>query len=418
MTTLHNGQGPGEVAPVEQAPVQTRPANAVISHDQLPNATAVAHARLPEVYLSAQLALANCAKMDECQDWANKAEALASYARQSNDDSLQKHAIRIQARAISRCGILLKQIEASTGGRPALTHTAPDTSLTRTQAATDAGLSKRQKDTALRLASVPEDEFERLVESDNPPTVAQLAELGTKHKLIVDIGNWPEVVVPMKVHVGRNTGVNEWYTPTKLIELAREAMGGIDCDPATSELANETVKATKIFTVDDDGRAQEWTGRVWMNPPYAQPLMGDFAEAVSAKYESGEITQACILVNNATETQWFQRMCGAASAVCFPKSRIKFLDPQGNPGAPLQGQAIVYMGDSVEAFNDAFKSEGRVFVPCSEIFQRLDRNPIKIPPILDGFMDDILDAVLVRIQRHPDYVELPDDWDDSEGGAA
>jgi hypothetical protein len=33
--------------------------------------------------------------------------------------------------------------------------------LTRTQVATDAGLSKRQKDTALRVANVPEPEFEK-----------------------------------------------------------------------------------------------------------------------------------------------------------------------------------------------------------------------------------------------------------------
>ena len=171
----------------------------------------------------------------------------------------------------------------------------------------------------------------------------------------------PDVVIPNNVHVGKNTGDNEWYTPALHIELARTVMGGIDCDPATSEIANRTVQAETIFTAENDGRAQTWRGRVWVNPPYAQPLMGDFAEAVSAKFESGEIEQACILVNNATETKWFQRMLEAASAVCFPKSRIKFLDPEGNPsGAPLQGQAIVYMGESIEAFKDAFKTEGAV----------------------------------------------------------
>lgn len=164
-----------------------------------------------------------------------------------------------------------------------------------------------------------------------------------------------------KAHVANNSGNNEWYTPPKFIELARQVMGGIDLDPATSEVANRVVQAPKIFTADDDGRAQQWSGRVWMNPPYAQPLMGDFAEAVSAKYESGEIDQACILVNNGTETQWFQRMLGAADAVCFPKTRIKFIDPDGNPsGAPLQGQAILYMGGNVAAFTSLFAEEGVV----------------------------------------------------------
>jgi hypothetical protein len=50
------------------------------------------------------------------------------------------------------------------------------------QAARDAGLSKRQKDTALRVARIPEADFEALVESDNPPTVTRLAELGTRKR--------------------------------------------------------------------------------------------------------------------------------------------------------------------------------------------------------------------------------------------
>lgn len=169
--------------------------------------------------------------------------------------------------------------------------------------------------------------------------------------------------VVKRAHVANNSGNNEWYTPSRFIEAARTVMGSIDTDPATSEIANKTVKAANIFTAEDDGRIQKWTGNVWMNPPYAQPLMGDFAEAVSAKYEAGEIDQACILVNNGTETQWFQRMLSASSAVCFPKSRIKFLDPEGNAsGAPLQGQAIVYMGDNIEEFKEAFSPEGKVLI--------------------------------------------------------
>ena len=167
----------------------------------------------------------------------------------------------------------------------------------------------------------------------------------------------------VKAHVANNSGNNEWYTPSKYIELARELMGGIDTDPASSEIANQTVKASQFFTESDNGLAQTWKGNVWMNPPYAQPLMSDFAQAVTDKYETGEINQACILVNNATETRWFQTMMGSASAVCFPATRIKFLDPTGKPsGAPLQGQAIIYMGDDTQAFIDAFGGEGFIGV--------------------------------------------------------
>lgn len=166
-----------------------------------------------------------------------------------------------------------------------------------------------------------------------------------------------------RAHVANNGGNNEWYTPAQFIELAREVMGGIDTDPATSEVANKTVRATTTYTAETDGRDKPWNGRVWMNPPYAQPLIADFSEAVASKYESGEIEQACVLVNNATETQWFQRMLEASAAVCFPRSRIRFIDPQGSPsGAPLQGQAVLYMGPSPDQFVEAFSEQGAVLL--------------------------------------------------------
>src|SRR3990167_11344690 len=89
----------------------------------------VHNAKLPKMYEGAKEALAECSRIDECADWANKAEALASYAKQAGDESLRKTADRIQARAIRRCGELLKEIRpaknqhegkgrAPGGGRP------------------------------------------------------------------------------------------------------------------------------------------------------------------------------------------------------------------------------------------------------------------------------------------------------------
>lgn len=142
-------------------------------------------ARLPAVYEAASQALAECSRIDECQEWADKALALASYARQARDESLRKMAERIQARAIRRCGELLKQIPAANGTR---TDLAPSKgALTRSDAAHDAGLTLHQHRTAIRVANVPEREFVRQVESDNPPTVTELAEQGKKP--LINLGN-------------------------------------------------------------------------------------------------------------------------------------------------------------------------------------------------------------------------------------
>lgn len=83
---------------------------------------------------------------------------------------LRKMADRIQARAIRRCGELLGEIPDTNRGRPKLIPDGTDRNITRTEAATDAGLSERQKVTALRVANVPAQEFEKAVESEAPPT--------------------------------------------------------------------------------------------------------------------------------------------------------------------------------------------------------------------------------------------------------
>jgi ParB family chromosome partitioning protein len=240
------------------------------------------------------------------------------------------------------------------------------TKETRDAVAAEIGVSGKTYDALRKVSNEGTDELKQAVRDKKvgASTAADIAQLPAEtQREIASLPTRKEIVEEVKkhVHVAQNSGENEWYTPPQFIESARLVMGSIDTDPASNPIANATVKATRFFTKDEDGLQQKWEGNVWMNPPYAQPLMSQFAEAISEKFESGEIEQAIILVNNATETQWFQRMASVASAVCFPKSRVKFLDPNGKPGAPLQGQAIIYMGDSKRVFRDEFRKYGAIF---------------------------------------------------------
>lgn len=156
----------------------------------LPN---ISRAKLPAVYEQARTALETYTQIDECAKWANKAEAIASYAKQADDDSMRRMADRIQARAIRRCGELLREIAPSKGGRPTEKLVGAPTPVSRTQAAKHAGLSRNQKVQALRVANVPQADFESAVESERPPTIGALAERGTQRKVLMDLqGRDPE----------------------------------------------------------------------------------------------------------------------------------------------------------------------------------------------------------------------------------
>jgi len=146
------------------------------------NLPAAAAARLPVTYETAQKALAECSRVDECKDWSDKAAALASYARQSRDNTLHNLALRIQARAQRRMGELLKQIPNAQGANLTAAGRAGAVPISRESVARDAGLSDRQRKTALRVASVPEAAFTGAVESPEPPTVTELARMGTASK--------------------------------------------------------------------------------------------------------------------------------------------------------------------------------------------------------------------------------------------
>jgi len=160
-------------------------------------------------------------------------------------------------------------------------------------------------------------------------------------------------------HVSFNTGENEWYTPQIYADAAREVMGTIDTDPASSETANGIIKAKQYFTIEVDGRQQTWAGNIWMNPPYSQPLVAEFCALLVEKLKSHEVKQACVLVNNATETNFYQNMISECQAVCFIKGRIKFLDKNGeSTGAPLQGQTILYFGENYPKFAQVFSQFG------------------------------------------------------------
>lgn len=158
---------------------------------------------------------------------------------------------------------------------------------------------------------------------------------------------------------GNLKGEYEWYTPPAIIDAARNVMGGIDLDPSSCEFANLVVKAKKIFTEEENGLEQEWSGRVFLNPPFAHPTVKHFAEKLMDSFGTGTVEQAIWLSNACVDVGWWHDLVGIG-IVCFHRGRIKFYGPDDVLQPPTLGQSIIYFGDRKEDFKKEFGAFGVV----------------------------------------------------------
>jgi len=176
---------------------------------------------------------------------------------------------------------------------------------------------------------------------------------------IVDRASTPLAQVDTPISETPGYDSDEWYTPVEYIGAARAVMGDIDLDPATCAAAQEVIRARAFFTKEDDGLTQSWHGRVWLNPPYSASLVQGFVDKLCAEYDAGCMTEAVVLVNNATDTAWFHSLLARFPA-CVLRRRVPFWRPGFSGGGARQGQVIFYLGPNADRFQAVFSRFGVV----------------------------------------------------------
>jgi ParB family chromosome partitioning protein len=285
--------------------------------------------------------------LDGALDATAKSRAVAAFTKRRGNRAAALHCEEIALWGDRACGeILAGQPRNRGGGTDERRSSVPTLRELLDVPTKDDALHAAKRLRA--IAAVPEAEFRAYIaeaRAEGAITVAGLLGTGGSNG----------------AHVSHNSGDNEWYTPAEYIEAARTTLGDIDLDPASSDEANTIVRAEKFYTAKDDGLSKPWRGRVWLNPPYASELIVPFVDKLVQSYTSGHVPSAITLTNNATETEWFTSISKHAAALCLPRGRVRFWQPGKDSAAPLQGQAVLYLGKQPEVFAEHFGTFGRIW---------------------------------------------------------
>lgn len=161
----------------------------------------------------------------------------------------------------------------------------------------------------------------------------------------------------INVHFSSKTP--EWCTPPEVISRTRSALGGIDLDPCSNS-GEPNVPAKRHFTEADDGLAREWSGRVYMNPPYGRVIRLWVAKLLD-EVDAGRVTAAIALVPARTDTAWFALLRDCT--LCFIRGRLRFSNSESSAPFP---SVLAYFGPDMDRFVRAFQDMG-------DVWQRLSR---------------------------------------------
>ncbi len=141
----------------------------------------------------------------------------------------------------------------------------------------------------------------------------------------------------------------DWLTPRFIID----SLGPFDMDPCAAD-PRPWPTAKVHFTKADNGLAQTWKGRVWLNPPYGE----DIFTWISRLAGHG---QGTALVFARTDTEWWHRyVFPVAHALVFCRGRVQFIRNDGKEftgryRSPSPSVLIAYGSGDAERLCDAIQ---------------------------------------------------------------
>jgi site-specific DNA-methyltransferase (adenine-specific) len=130
-----------------------------------------------------------------------------------------------------------------------------------------------------------------------------------------------------------SSATDEWETPQPLFKDVSRIFGGFTLD-ACATPAN--AKCARFFTRAQDGLAQRWEGKVWVNPPYGRSI-GLWVRKAYEESLKGALV-VCLLPAR-TDTHWWQDYARRGQ-VWFLRGRLKF--GQARNSAPFPSAIVIF----------------------------------------------------------------------------
>lgn len=172
---------------------------------------------------------------------------------------------------------------------------------------------------------------------------------------------------------------DQWGTPKEIIDRVYCTFNSkIDLDPASSVKANETVKASRIITEEENGLETTWFDKsvplnIFLNPPSGK-VDGKgktklFWQKLVDYYELDLLNQA-IFLGFSLEQLAILQDCSKSPldfSICIPRKRIHFISLEGSKEkkqSPTHSNFICYIHtkytDNRARFLECFSDLGKV----------------------------------------------------------
>lgn len=135
-------------------------------------------------------------------------------------------------------------------------------------------------------------------------------------------------------HESRRSQTVVWLTPPYILD----ALGGaesFDLDPCAAPEPRPWPTAQRMNTrADSNGLQMDWHGRVWMNPPYDDAVIGKWL-ARMANHGRG----TALLAVRPENVAWHTYVWPCASGIFFFRGRLNFHRPDGSLSKGRTGHA-------------------------------------------------------------------------------